>query len=316
MVIYDCNENYPAMNFRLNLMQNIYAQDGSGLTVRKIYYALLLSIFPGMGQYNTGHLIRGISLFILLITISWLVAIIFMYTTSTIISLILLSFPLIAYALIVLDAVYCSLRQKDSCVIKWYNRKWIYIILLFVLFFTINPLLDTLIGRHIVRAHLVDTNSMAPTVLRHDVIVIDKLSVPDINDIVLIEMSHEVTSGSMSTAIDNQILRRIIAIQGDEIEISGKNIYVNGEPYIRKFASFGEQLSPNFYITDEYRYGPETVPDNAYFVLSDARQYSFDSRVFGFVKREQITGIATKIFWSWNRDEGHFIWGRTAKNIN
>ncbi len=304
------------MNFRLDQVENINATGESRSSVRKTYYALILSIFPGLGQHYSGHLIRGISLFIFLIIISWVAAIIFMYTTSTIISVILLSIPLVVYVLIGIDAVYCSLNQKEIYVLKWYNRNWIYIAVIIVLFSTINPLMDTLIGKHIVRAYLVYTNSMAPTVLKHDVIVINKLSEPERNDIVLIEMSQENTKGSMSTVIDKQILRRIIAIQGDELEILGKKIYINGEIFESSFASYGEQLSPNYYVTNEYHYGPIDVPENTFFVLSDARQYSFDSRVFGFVPRAQITGIATKIFWSWNRDEGHFIWGRTAKKIN
>lgn len=304
------------MNIGSDELEHINAPDKSRAGVRKIYYALILSIFPGLGQYYTGHLIRGISLFILLIIISWVAAILFMYTTSTIISLIPLSLPVLVYALIALDAVYCSVNQKDSCTLKWYNRNWIYLMVILVLFFTINPLMDSLIGKHIVRAYLVYTDSMAPTVLRHDVIVIDKINEPERNDIVLIEMSNEDTSDSMSKVLDKQILRRIVAMQGDEIEILGKSVYVNDELFKITLASYGEQVSPNYYTTDEYHYGPITVPDNAFFVLSDARQYSFDSRVFGFVSREQITGVATKIFWSWNLDEGHFIWGRTAKNIN
>jgi len=304
------------MSSQLDHMKNINVSREDGSKSRKAYFALLLSICPGLGQQYSGHLIRGVTLYILLIIISWASAILFMYATSTYISMLLLLLPVLFYIIIGLDAVYCTLLQPDSYALKWYNGKWIYIAVFSVLFISINPLMDMLIGKHIVRAYFVDTDSMKPTVLKHDVIVIDKLSIPKRDDVVLIEMSNGDTIDSMSSVIDDQTLRRIIAVQGDEVEVRGRDVYVNNELIVNSSASYGEEVSPNIYTSDEYQLGPGVVPDNAYFVMSDAREYSFDSRMFGFIGKEHITGIAKKIFWSWNHDEGHFIWGRTAMSID
>jgi signal peptidase I len=84
-------------------------------------------------------------------------------------------------------------------------------------------------------------------------------------------------------------IKRVIAVGGDRVKIVRGEVYVNGnainEPYIpQKFM--------------DYRSYPEiTVPPNSFYVLGDHRSLSNDSRDFGPVNREYLTGKAVLIYW-------------------
>lgn len=300
-------------------------QEEFGIKARNPLMALFLSICPGLGQQYAGHLLRGIVLYIALVIFSWLAAIAYMYVESPAVGLLLLSVPFVGVALIALDAYLCAKHQPLNYRLKWYNGYWIYAGIFLTLLLTVNPLMDSLVGRHIVRALFITSESMQPAVLKRDLVVINKLAKPKRGDIVLVMFKQEdkkkksiaqrIKESSITNLITHQVLRRVIGRPGDTVEIHGRQVYLNGEPLQEDYASFGGQGSLNPLIDPDYKMESMFIPAGHYFVLSDARQYGFDSRDFGLVDEKTVSGVATKVFWSWNLDQGHFLWNRTAMSL-
>lgn len=290
-------------------------QDDYEVRPRKPLVALLLSFCPGLGQQYAGHLVRGVVFYISLVVFAWLAAVAYMYVASPLVGLLLLSVPFVGVTLIAIDAFLCAKRQPQDYRLKWYNRYWIYAAVFLTLLVTVNPLMDYLVGGHIVRALFVKFESMQPAVLKHDLVVINKLATPNSGDIVLIDFGKNSSRKAITRLIKDQVLRRVIGQSGDTVEIRGRQVYLNGEPMQEDYVSFGDQGSLNPLMDPGFKMEPISIPSGSYFVLSDARQFGFDSRDFGIIQEERIGGVATKVFWSWNLDEGSFQWNRTAMSL-
>jgi signal peptidase I len=293
-----------------------YDMENKIIKPRKVVCSLILSICPGLGHQYAGHLYRGIIHYVTLIILAWVCAAAFMFVDSKYLSVAIVLVPFIYAVVVALDAVYCAIKQPLEYRLKWYNRIWIYLAVFAFLFVTVNPMLDMLIGENIVRAYLVVTQSMSPTLLEHDLVAINKLADPERSDIVLIGYDNDLNDTYISQVINDQTLRRVISVPGDTVEVRGKKIIVNKRELYEPYVSYGEVPSPNAYIDDDYTWGPEVVPEDSYFVLSDAREYSFDSRVVGFINKDKVNGVASKIFWSWNFDENRIKWERVSMSID
>jgi signal peptidase I len=93
-------------------------------------------------------------------------------------------------------------------------------------------------------------------------------------------------------------VKRLIAIDGETIEIKDGNIYINGEitdePKVR---------SISYYNAGAYgKEGvPITIPKDSYYVLGDNSANSRDSRYWGFVPKRNLIGKAILIYWPIHR---------------
>ena len=87
------------------------------------------------------------------------------------------------------------------------------------------------------------------------------------------------------------LIKRVIGLPGDTIVTTSSTVQVNGvvlqEPYVKvPFNLEGRQW---------------VVPANDYFVMGDNRQFSDDSRYWGFVPKSYIIGKAVMVYWPFNQ---------------
>ncbi|MBE9138165.1 signal peptidase I [Nodosilinea sp. LEGE 07088] len=140
----------------------------------------------------------------------------------------------------------------------------------------------------VAEARYIPSGSMLPTLEVNDRLIIDKVSYrftePQRGDIVVFMPPESLNE-------TNAFIKRLMGLPGDEIEVKGGLLYVNGEP----------QQEPYIAAPPDYEYGPVTVPPDAYLVLGDNRNNSVDSHYWGFLPQDNLIGQAVFRFWPMDR---------------
>ena len=190
----------------------------------------------------------------------------------------------------------------------------------------------------VLQAFKIPTGSMENTLLIGDHLLVNKfgfayhsgvlarfLPYRDVhhNDIVVFKFPG--TSEEQSEPGEH-FVKRVIGLPGDRVRILHRQVYVNGqplpEPYVYHALPEMPRSGDDFPPSDsEYLHGATAlwsaempsyvkdgemvVPEGKYFVMGDNREQSWDSRFWGFVPRELISGRPLLIYWSYEtpRDE-------------
>jgi signal peptidase I len=184
-----------------------------------------------------------------------------------------------------------------------------------------------------VESYHIPSGAMIPTLLVGDRIDVDKT------------MRHpgrgEVAVFSMPNEPQKDLVKRVVAVGGDTIELRDNALVINDRPIARRplagpceyddfdeagdrwiqrrCAAWEETLDGHTY---RVFFEPEreaqpfkrlTVPPQHYFVLGDNRDSSSDSRYWGFVPQENIHGVVRAIWWSYGQER--FRWERFGQPI-
>ena len=83
------------------------------------------------------------------------------------------------------------------------------------------------------------------------------------------------------------LIKRVVALQGDDVEIANGILYINGKP----------QDEPFINEKPKYDLPKLTVPAGSVFVLGDNRNQSLDSHAWGFLPIENVIGRAVFTYW-------------------
>ena len=153
----------------------------------------------------------------------------------------------------------------------------------------------------VVEAFKIPSASMVPTLEIGDHILVNKLSyglrlplksetvfnyrIPSRDDVVVFTRPNDPST---------HIIKRVIGLPGDEIEVRGTKVFINGEHYK---SDERHAIWVNGGQTD---FGPVVVPEGHVLMLGDNRDKSKDSRLWAetFLDVSRISGRAFVIYWN------------------
>ena len=140
---------------------------------------------------------------------------------------------------------------------------------------------------------------------------------------------------------DLKLVKRLIGMPGDTLEMRDKVLYVNGErveePWVRhedipdethpwmewQKGHLAHGLDREAYRPTRDTWGPLVVPADHHFMLGDNREMSLDSRYWGLLERWRLEGRSVFIYFSYNRDSirpfaflREIRWGRIGGGVD
>jgi signal peptidase I len=158
--------------------------------------------------------------------------------------------------------------------------------------------------------YVIPSGSMESTLMTGDHVIVDKLAYAPHNDplsrlLPYSDVKHgDIIVFRYPRDIRQTFVKRVIGVPGDRIHLENGVVVRNGvrlvEPYVQHIATAPDAYRDNFPNSP----GQEVlVPPGRYFVMGDNRDNSSDSRYWGFVPRENITGKPLLVFWSYDAPE-------------
>lgn len=146
-----------------------------------------------------------------------------------------------------------------------------------------------------IRPTVVKQTSMTDTLQPNDYIIMYKRAYtskePQRGDIVIFESELADDNGN-----DKLLIKRVIGLPGDVIDLDGENVYINDELYLEDYTRDGYTPA----VDEVYHY---EVPEGCYFMMGDNREGSIDSRYpeVGYVEKDAIVGKAVLRLFPFNK---------------
>lgn len=137
---------------------------------------------------------------------------------------------------------------------------------------------------------VVSGSSMDPTLKNGEILILNKLATNyNRYDIVVLD--------AIINGKKERIVKRIIALPGENIEYKDHSLYINGKKMRDDFKNDTDDFSL------EELEGIEEIKEGYYFVMGDNRDNSLDSRDsrVGLVKKEDIIGRPVIRIWPLNK---------------
>jgi len=167
-----------------------------------------------------------------------------------------------------------------------------------------------LIRVSVIEPFKIPSGSMIPTLRIDDYILVNKLSyglhIPFVTDSVVewsaptrgdvVVFTRPDEPGTLEDESETNIIKRVIGLPGDTVEVRKMQVFINNEPLPEVYARW--ELGG---IREGY-FGPQQVPPGHVLLLGDNRDHSRDSRFwpYPFLDMRRIKGRAFVIYWSWH----------------
>ena len=179
-----------------------------------------------------------------------------------------------------------------------------------------------------VQTFVITSGSMEETLLVGDFLMVNRLGLgtrlpgtrwltpgysgPHRGDVLVFDPAHE--EGI-------KLVKRLIGVPGDTLQMRGKDLFINGERQDEPYARSGDPanddehpwmswqtehlvsgVDPEGYRPTRDNWGPLVIPEGRYFMLGDNRDFSLDSRYWGLIERWRIEGKAMFFYFSYDRE--------------
>ncbi|MFC5530364.1 signal peptidase I [Cohnella yongneupensis] len=173
--------------------------------------------------------------------------------------------------------------EKSPYLTGWKKELWDWSKALIVAFVIV-----LLLKAYVFQLSTVKHQSMQPTLYENEWLFINKIAYefgdPKRGDVVILKDPSE------DDTRKEHLVKRIIGMPGDTLEIRNGQLYINGELKVESYTDVK---------IEDGDYGPVTVTPDHYFVMGDNRHLngSKDSRTFNEVPISMIEGRGDFILW-------------------
>jgi signal peptidase I len=172
----------------------------------------------------------------------------------------------------------------------------------------------------VVQAFQIPTGSMEPTLLVGDFLLVNKFAYTEsalpFEQALLPSRDlqrYDIVVFKYPKELNKDFVKRIIALEGETVEIKDKQVYVNGSPIPEEYKVHNDSQvysKAGYYQYDEVirdNFAPLTVPPGHCFVMGDNRDNSQDSRYWGCLPLHLIKGRPWVIYFSYKAERDAYL---------
>jgi len=257
--------------------------------MRNPFIAALLSLLaPGLGQIYNGKGTLGIVFFVLSAALPFLWGLAgWPRHFSGLVALVLAAG---VFWLFVIVHAFIQARRIRETELKKYQTTAVYAFLIILsigsIFVPAKIWMTSLLG---VSPYRWTTDSMMPTLEKGDFLMTNPKAyndqAPQRGDLVVFDYPRDPTK---------QFLMRVIAVEGETVEINKKQVFIADEPLQESYKVHQDVAIDN----SRDNFGPLKISAGHCFVLGDNRDNSLDSRFWGALPLANVKGKALYIYWA------------------
>lgn len=293
-----------------------------GVGRRRAWVAALLTVVAaGVGHVYAGRPMRGLVAAVLALAFGMAMLQASMMADARWARLLALGLLALTIVVVVADAAGTAREADPAARRRWYQRWWMYAVLIVAVAFVIDMLVLPFAQSNW-RAFRLRSHNMAPTLLAGDYVMTAR-------------GNEGLQRGMVITRVTDEgfeSIGRIVGVAGDTLSMSDGTLRVNGseEPAFGRVTAVddGSQAEGMFhwqrrflvgdtagYAPTAAEWGPLVVPPGNVFVLGDNRPASLDSRHLGFIPLDHVTGRVDWIYFSRDPLTGATRWGRIGQGV-